>query len=195
MSSLFFSKNIQKFLVFFFTAISIILVVMGISRIKKPEVIAEAPKPTPPAPVDTTSAFTIAGNSYQTPWGNAVASVTVKNGKVIAVEMPSVPPSPPSVYAEPFLVDQALKAGSANIQGVSGATYTSLAFKSSLESAIAKAGAQGQTITPTTPTTGVSATSIPSAKPSVPRQYRDDDDEGEEDEGFDDEDADNEWDD
>ncbi|MCK9344533.1 MAG: FMN-binding protein [Candidatus Pacebacteria bacterium] len=176
----FLSKNIQKFLVFFFTAISLILVVMGVSRIKKPVVTAEVPQPAPQAPVDTQGATTIAGDNYQTPWGSALASVTVKDGKVIAVKMPSIPPSPPSVYAEPFLVDQALKAGGANIQGVSGATYTSLAFKSSLESAIAKAAAQGQTITPNTTTSAQTAGAV---KPSVPRQYRDDD-EGE-----------NEWDD
>jgi len=195
MLSFFFSKNIQKFLVFFFSAISIILVVMGISRIKKPEIVAETPQPTPIAPpTDTANALRVAGNSYQTPWGAAIASVTVKDGKVIAVEMPSIPPSPPSEYAVPFLVDQALKAGGANIQGVSGATYTSLAFKSSLESAIAKAATQGQTITPVT--TSATTVAAPTAKPSVPRQYRDDDeDEGEEDGFEDDDDNEDEWDD
>lgn len=168
----FLSKNIQKFLVFFFTAISIILVVMGISRVKKPADVAGVPQPAPQAPVDTTGSVTLTGKTYQTPWGSAVASITVKNGKIIAVSMPSIPSSPPSIYAEPYLVDQALKAGSANIQGVSGATYTSIAFKSSLESAVAKANTQGQTIIPNT---GASASSA--VKPSIPRQYRDDDDE------------------
>jgi hypothetical protein len=88
--------------------------------------------------------------------------------------MPQIPNSPPSVYAEPYLVQQALALGTANIQGVSGATYTSLAFKSSLESALSQAKIQGQTIVGGTPT-GVAATS----KPTVPRKYRDDDEEGE----------------
>lgn len=171
-----FSKNLQRFLVFFFTAISLILVVLGVSRAKKPVPVAEAPLPSPisPSPASLTGSQVITGAPYQTPWGNAVVTINVKDGKVVAVSMPSIPDSPPSIYAEPYLVEQALKAGSANIQGVSGATYTSIAFKSSLESAIAKAATQGQTITPNT-TTPTATAGI--AKPSVPRKYRDDDDE------------------
>lgn len=176
----FLSKNIQRLLVFFFAAVSIMLVVMGVVRTKKPSDITPTPQPTPQSPVDTTGSVTTTGDGYQTPWGSATASVTVKAGKIIAVSMPAIPPSPPSVYAEPYLVDQALKAGSSNIQGVSGATYTSIAFKSSLESAIAKAGTQGQTLLPSaTPT----VTATPTAKPTVPRKYRDDD-EGENDNWF-----------
>lgn len=169
-----FSKNLQRFLVLFFTATSIVLVVVGVIRIKKPTLLAEVPTPTPntpPSPSVLASSVTITGNAFQTPWGNAVASITVKGGKVIAATMPQVPNSPPSEYAKPFLIDQAIKAGSANIQGVSGATYTSLAFKSSLESAIVKANAQGQEVAATT-VISVTATS----KPSVPRKYRRDDD-------------------
>lgn len=176
----FISKNIQKFLVYFFASVSIILVMMGVTRIKKPVTLAEAPQPVPPLPIDTTGTSNFTGDSYQTPWGSAVASIVVKSGKVVAVEMPSVPPSPPSEYAVPYLIDQALKSGSANIQGVSGATYTSIAFKSSLESAIAKSSAHGQTITPNVP----SPVTTPTAKPVVPRSYRDDDDE-EDDDWFD----------
>jgi uncharacterized protein with FMN-binding domain len=108
------------------------------------------------------------GNTYKTPWGNAVASIVVTKGKITEVTMPQVPNSPPSTYAEPYLVDQALRAGSAKIQGVSGATYTSLAFKSSLESAIAKASAQG------TVTASPVNTTTKSTSPSYPRRYRDD---------------------
>lgn len=170
-----FSKNLQKFLVFFFTATSVVLVVIGVIRVKKSAPLADAPIPTPgtPSPTDISGARTISGNAFQTPWGNAVASIVVKNGKLVAVTMPTVPNSPPSQYAEAFLIDQAIKAGGANIQGVSGATYTSLAFKSSLESAIAKAQTEGQAITPNVS----SAVSTPIAKPSVPRKYREDDDE------------------
>jgi hypothetical protein len=92
--------------------------------------------------------------------------------------MPTIPNSPPSVYAEPYLVQQALSAGSANIQGVSSATYTSIAFKSSLESAIAKANStavsQGKATVVAAP---ASATVSPTSAPSVPRKYRHDDNE------------------
>jgi len=94
---------------------------------------------------------TFTGNAYSTPWGNAVASITLVNGKITAVTMPQVPDSPPSVYAQPYLIEQALSAGGANIQGVSGATVVSDAFKASLESALAKSKGQTTTAEATTP--------------------------------------------
>lgn len=137
--------------------------------------------PTTPPKAGVSGTFT--GNAYGTPWGNAVASITITNGKITGVTMPVVPNSPPSVYAEPYLVQQALSAGSANIQGVSGATYASLAFKSSLESAIAKANAtasaQGKATVTSAPASSVGATPSQTT-PSVPRKYRDDDEDEEE---------------
>lgn len=159
-----------------------------------PLVEAPAPRITEPATSNKTTSTVVApvgvsgtftGNAYQTPWGNAVASVTFSKGKITAVTMPQVPNSPPSVQAKPYLVAQALAAGNANIQGVSGATYVSIAFKSSLESAIAKASAQGTVTTSTT----VAAPSAQTIQPSISRTYHDDDD------WDDDEDDDNEWDD
>lgn len=133
---------------------------------------------------------TFTGTAYQTPWGNAVASVTFTNGKITAVAMPQVPNSPPSVEAKPFLIDQALKAGGANIQGVSGATYASIAFKSSLESAIAKASAEGTVATPVVNTKGTTQTQT--TKPTVSRTYHDDDDDDDHDDW---DDKDEDWDD
>lgn len=163
-----FAKNLKNFFVFFFTATSVVLVVIGVIRVKKSEPLAEAPTPGSPLAFDTRGSTSITGDAVETPWGNAVASITVKGGKIVAATMPSIPDSPPSVYAVPILIDQAVRAGSANIQGVSGATYTSIAFKSSLESAIAKSEAQGQTIVANTTPVG----SVATAKPSVPRKYR-----------------------
>jgi len=134
---------------------------------------------------------TFTGAAYQTPWGNAVASVTFTNGKITAVAMPQVPNSPPSVEAKPFLIDQALKAGGANIQGVSGATYASIAFKSSLESAIAKASAQGTVATPVINTTRTTQTQ--NTKPTISRTYHNDDYDDAHDDW--DEDDDEDWDD
>lgn len=143
----------------------------------------QATSPTAGTTSNVSGSFT--GNAYQTPWGNTVASITFTNGKITAVSMPQVPNSPPSVQAKPYLIAQALAAGNANIQGVSGATYVSIAFKSSLESAIAKASAQGTVTISTT----VAAPSAQTIQPSIPRTYHDDDD------WDDDEDDDNEWDD
>ncbi len=169
-----FLKNLQNYLVVFFALMSVTIIVIGINRIKKAS--PDGATALPPAPSNKKGSFihegSFAGNEYQTPWGNAVAAVEVKGGKIIAVTMPKVPNSPPSIYAEPYLVDQAIKAGGANIQGVSGATYTSIAFKSSLESALAKAGVQNTS----TSIFGNSSQIVNTPKPSVPRSYRGDDD-------------------
>lgn len=146
--------------------------------------------PTPLATQNTTATAkagvsgTFTGNAYATPWGNAVASITITNGKITGVTMPVVPNSPPSQQAEPYLIQQALSAGSANIQGVSGATYASIAFKSSLESAIAKANstasAQGQATVVSAPTTASTVnTATPASIPSIRRGYDYDDDDKE----------------
>jgi len=54
--------------------------------------------------------------------------VTVSNGQWASVQPTVVPSSPPSRFAAPRLAQQALVAQGSNIQGVSGATYTSRAF-------------------------------------------------------------------
>ncbi|MBI3634086.1 MAG: FMN-binding protein [Candidatus Yonathbacteria bacterium] len=174
-----FLKNLQNYFIVFFALMSVTIIVLGINRIKKNSPGDTAPLPPSPNPSSNKvvpsgtsgSKGSFTGNTYQTPYGNVVAAIEVKGGKIIAVTMPKVPNSPPSIYAQPYLVNQALKAGNANIQGVSGATYTSIAFKSSLESAIVKAGEQtGTSISGNT----VPKTSTPA--PSIPRSYRGDDD-------------------
>ena len=186
-----FLKNLKRFFIILFTGASVIIIFIGISRAKKVPTLTEIPTPDQggapsdvpvlPPPIDlatsskpankpTEASFT--GKTYQTPYGTVAVSIQVKDGKIVAVTMPQVPNSPPSTYAKPILIDQALKAGSANIQGVSGATYTSLSFKASLESAIAEAKNSGQTITAPAKSTATA----PTPKPSVPRQYYRDDD-------------------
>lgn len=175
-----FLKNLQNYFIVFFALMSVTIIVLGINRIKKNslgDTASNPPSPTtssngsiPAGTSVTNGSFT--GNTYQTPYGNVVAAVEVKGGKIVAVTMPKVPNSPPSIYAQPYLVDQAIKAGGANIQGVSGATYTSIAFKSSLENAIAKAGVQNTS----TSASGNFSPTVNTPKPSVPRSYRGDDD-------------------
>lgn len=176
-----FLKNLQNYLVVFFALMSVTIIVLGINRIKKNSLGDTASIPPSPTPSNgAISASTNAingsfeGNEYHTPYGNVVAAIEVKGGKIVAVTMPKVPNSPPSIYAESHLVDQALKAGGASIQGVSGATYTSIAFKSSLENAIAKAGVQNTS----TSVSNNSSQGVSANKPSVPRSYRGDDDNG-----------------
>ena len=70
--------------------------------------------------------------SSNAPWGVMGIEVTVSGGKWTAIKTPSIPDSPPSYYAVTYLVQQALAAQSAQIVGVSGATYTSNAFRDDL---------------------------------------------------------------
>lgn len=150
------SKLIQKFLIFIFTATFFTILTIGIGRARKASiqqaVIPVAPANTPTAPATSTAQkeppavkqkpknLKFTGTTYGTPFGQVTVAIDIENGKITSVETPDYPDSGPSIYARPYLIDQALSAGSADIQGVSGATYTSFAFQHSLESAIVSAG-------------------------------------------------------
>jgi len=96
------------------------------------------PKSTP-APTTTTSRK-IAGSAVQTPFGPVQVQITVQGTKIISVSALQSPQggrsSEISRQAVPYLVQQTLSAQSANVQGVSGATYTSDAWAQSLQSAL-----------------------------------------------------------
>jgi uncharacterized protein with FMN-binding domain len=88
---------------------------------------------------------TVTGDTVQTRWGPVQVRVTVKNGKitdVTAVAYPSDNPKDQEInsYAIPQLRREALAAQSAQIDSVSGATYTSDGYKQSLQSALDSAG-------------------------------------------------------
>ena len=81
----------------------------------------------------------MASNQY----GNVQLKVPVKSGKITAIEAVQIPNQDPksaqiNAYAEPILRQSALTAQSANIDTVSGATYTSDSYKTALRSALAK---------------------------------------------------------
>lgn len=101
-----------------------------------------APPPTQPqlqpAPSPSPAAGVIYGDGVyratsQAPWGPMTIEVTVSGGKWTGITNVDVPNSPPSYRAAPLLVQQALQAQSAQIDGVSGATYTSDAFRDDLK--------------------------------------------------------------
>ena len=88
---------------------------------------------------------TVTGDSVQTRWGPVQVRVTVKNGKltdVTAVVYPTDNPRDQEInsYALPRLRTEALQAQSADIDTVSGATYTSDGYRQSLQSALDSAG-------------------------------------------------------
>ena len=103
-----------------------------------------------PTPISATSpstapsaagAGTFTGDSVQTRWGPVQVRITVKDGKltdVTAVVYPSDNPRDQEIngYALPRLRTEALQAQSADIDTVSGATYTSDGYRQSLQSAL-----------------------------------------------------------
>ncbi|MFE5405044.1 FMN-binding protein [Streptomyces sp. NPDC056580] len=90
-------------------------------------------------------ARTVTGDTVQTRWGPVRVRVTIQSGKltdVTAVTYPTENPRDQEIngYAIPQLRREALAAQSADIDMVSGATYTSTGYKQSLQSALDSAG-------------------------------------------------------
>ncbi|MFE7037295.1 FMN-binding protein [Streptomyces sp. NPDC057621] len=94
-----------------------------------------------------TQAQTLTGDVVKTDYGNVQVRITVAGGKITsaaALQSPTGGRSTTvSTDAVPKLNKAAVTAGSADIDAVSGATYTSGGYKKSLQSALDKAGAPG----------------------------------------------------
>ncbi|MFJ5839467.1 FMN-binding protein [Streptomyces shenzhenensis] len=116
-----------------------------------PQVAAGAPVPAPSgaasasATAPTAGGGTVTGDSVQTRWGPVQVRVTVRGGRLTDVTAVVYPQDNPrdrqiSGYALPRLRQEALAAQSAQIDTVSGATYTSDGYRQSLQSALDSAG-------------------------------------------------------
>ena len=96
------------------------------------------------APVTTTvKDGTYTGPSVNVNYGNVQVKITVSNGKItdaMAVKAPKGKNDRYTNMAVPILKAQTLQAQSANIQGASGASYTSYGWFKSLQGALADAG-------------------------------------------------------
>ncbi|MFF9626020.1 FMN-binding protein [Streptomyces griseosporeus] len=93
----------------------------------------------------TTGSRTVTGDLVDTRWGPVQVRVTVENGKLTDVTAVTCPTENPrdqeiNAYAIPELRREALDAQSADIDTVSGATYTSDGYRRSLQSALDSAG-------------------------------------------------------
>jgi uncharacterized protein with FMN-binding domain len=132
--------------------------------------VATSSKPTTPAPTDSTpptgnatpapkatksSAPTtpsnlpsgnFAGDKVSTRWGPVQVEITVKNGVITSANALAYPDGDRrslsiSQQAIPYLIEQTLGVvKSSEVMGVSGASYTSNGWRTSLQSAIKKAG-------------------------------------------------------
>jgi uncharacterized protein with FMN-binding domain len=88
---------------------------------------------------------TVTGDAANTIYGPVQVQLTVSNGKITAVRAVEYPENSPrdaqiNAYAIPALNREVLAADSARIDMVSGATYTSNGYLTSLQSALDKAG-------------------------------------------------------
>ncbi|MCC2274333.1 FMN-binding protein [Streptomyces sp. ET3-23] len=112
-----------------------------------PAVAAHRPGTSPPAHApggSRTGTFT--GDVIDTDYGPVQVAVTLQQGRLTAVKALQVPSDRGrsqeiSSYAVPRLTQEALGAQSAQIDAVSGASYTSEGYTQSLQSALDKAGA------------------------------------------------------
>ena len=101
------------------------------------------PTPTPIKTVPPTipSPQIIKGDPIDTRYGVVQVQITIINGHLNNVNMLSAPTGRSAQftqYATPILISQSIKSQSANIDGASGATYTSEGFINSLQSALNK---------------------------------------------------------
>jgi uncharacterized protein with FMN-binding domain len=87
---------------------------------------------------------TFTGSSVDTRWGPVQVRITVQNGKITAAEAVVYPNGNGrdqmiNSYALPILNQEAVRANSAQIDAVSGATVTSGGYQQSLQSAVDQA--------------------------------------------------------
>jgi uncharacterized protein with FMN-binding domain len=89
------------------------------------------------------AAETFTGDPITMRYGIVQVKITVQGGKIIDAQAVKVPTGSNDRYTQmsvPVLRERTLAAQSANIQAVSGASFTSYGWYTSLASAIAKAG-------------------------------------------------------
>ena len=99
---------------------------------------------TPEPSTSGTTTRTVTGDAADTQYGPVQVQVTVTGGRITAataVEYPMNDPRDAQInsYAIPALSQETVAANSANIDMVSGATYTSEGYITSLQSALNKA--------------------------------------------------------
>jgi uncharacterized protein with FMN-binding domain len=114
----------------------------------KPAPIATAGKPPARRSARSAPARTrrLTGAAVQDPYGTVQVVVTMKRGKIMDVQAVALPLDSDrsrsiNTAAAPLLRSEVLRAQSAQIDVISGATYTSQAYAQSLQAALDRAGA------------------------------------------------------
>jgi major membrane immunogen (membrane-anchored lipoprotein) len=93
----------------------------------------------------TTRTTTVTGDVVQTQWGPVQVQLAVHGGTITAVKVLQYPNGNPrdveiANYSLPILIKETTQSQSAQIDMVSGATYTSQGYLQSLQSALDQAG-------------------------------------------------------
>ena len=118
-----------------------------------PSVASSAAASATPAPTGTSSSAssstyadgTFAGSDVNEPWGTFEVQATISGGQLTAVTLVSSPSdrhsSQINAYAVPQLTQEAVAAQNAAVDGISGATWTSQSYETSLQAALDAAAA------------------------------------------------------
>jgi uncharacterized protein with FMN-binding domain len=101
----------------------------------------QAPAASAPASGNAGAAQRLTGSDVPNKYGDVQVQVTATGGRITRVAALRLPSGDGrsqqiSSFAGPQLAQQALAAQSANIDGVSGATYTSESYRTSLQAAL-----------------------------------------------------------
>ena len=105
---------------------------------------SSVPTPTPSNSGPTYKDGTYTGQDFQNQFGDTQVKVTISGGRITDVQALQLPydrqrSAEISQYAAPQLHDEVLQAQSAQIDTLSGATYTSDAYAQSVQSALDQA--------------------------------------------------------
>ena len=93
----------------------------------------------------STGTTTVTGGAASTRYGPVQVAITTDGSAITGVSVPEYPRSDSrdveiNNYALPILIQETLDAQSANVDVVSGATFTSIGYQQSLQSALDQAG-------------------------------------------------------
>ncbi|HXN04280.1 MAG TPA: FMN-binding protein [Candidatus Acidoferrum sp.] len=107
---------------------------------------SSAPAPTPSSSGPTYKDGQYTGQDFQNQFGDTQVKVTISGGRITDVQALQLPydrqrSAEISQYAAPQLHDEVLQAQSAQIDSLSGATYTSDSYAQSVQSALDQAHA------------------------------------------------------
>ena len=112
------------------------------AAVSTPKATTAAPAPAAttaaPAPAPAATSTTKTGSAISYRYGTVQVSVTKANGKITAVNLLQQGATGGRQGAFPYLVQYAIQANGTSFGNLGGATYTTDAFKQSLESALAK---------------------------------------------------------